>query len=300
MFWSGGGYGLTSMRIVKSIAEMRRLGLRWRRAGRRVGLVPTMGFLHRGHVSLMRRARRIVGKDGDLVVSVFVNPTQFAPHEDLASYPRDLARDKRLCRNEGVDVMFVPAAAAMYPRRGGDEFSTFVIEERLSAVMEGKTRPTHFRGVTTVVAKLFNIVLPEVAVFGAKDWQQAAIIRRMTRDLDFPTRIVVAPTVRESDGLAFSSRNQYLSADERRQATILWQAIGRARAAVRAAKRPLRPSALKKGIAELIGTRPAARLDYVEFFDGATLRPASSVRAGTHIALAVRVGRTRLIDNARL
>jgi len=279
---------------------MQQLALHWRREGRRVGFVPTMGYLHDGHLSLIRRARQLVGADGVLVVSVFVNPTQFAPHEDLAKYPRNLARDRALCRRAGVDYLFRPDVAGMYPRPPGRECSTYVVEASLSTGMEGASRPTHFRGVTTVVAKLFNLVLPDYAVFGAKDYQQAAVVQRMVRDLHFPVKIIVAPTVREADGLAMSSRNEYLPEDQRPQATILWEAIQRARRTVRASRLPLPAGVLKREVAALIATRPAARLDYVECFDAETLKPVSMVRRGTHLALAVFLGRTRLIDHARL
>lgn len=277
---------------------MQRAALAWRRAGRRIGFVPTMGYLHDGHMSLVREARRRVGKDGVVVVSIYVNPTQFAPTEDLAKYPRDLKRDYTLCRAEGVDAVFLPDDDAMYPGRAEERYSTYVVEERLTGGMEGASRPTHFRGVTTIVAKLFNCVLPDVVVFGAKDWQQAAILRRMTRDLNFPLKLVVAPTRRERDGLALSSRNAYLTAEERPQATVLSRALHAAKAAV--AKRPVNAADLRKAVARLVSTQPAARLDYVEFFDGETLEPAAAVRRGTHMALAVFLGKTRLIDNAQL
>lgn len=279
---------------------MQRLALRWRRDGLRVGFVPTMGYLHAGHISLVQRARRLVGPRGKLVVSIYVNPTQFGPQEDFSRYPRDLARDTRLCREAGVDVVFVPTNEDMYPRLEGAGFSTYVIEETLSRSMEGASRPTHFRGVTTVVAKLFNMVLPEVAVFGAKDYQQAAIIRRMVRDLNFPLKIVVAPTHREPDGLAMSSRNKYLEGDLRTQAIVLWRSIQKVQAAVRAASRPLPAARLKRELKQFIETQPAARLDYVEFFDPETLVPVVKVTGGAHLALAVFVGKTRLIDNACL
>jgi pantoate--beta-alanine ligase len=188
----------------------------------------------------------------------------------------------------------------MYLRNDPAPFSTFVVEETLSQSMEGASRPTHFRGVTTVVAKLFNLLLPDVAVFGAKDFQQAAIIKRMVRDLNFPVKIVVAPTVREADGLAMSSRNQYLDGNLRPQATALWQAIQQAREAVRAAARPLPAARLRDTLRRAIERQPDARVDYIEFFDAATLVPARRVARGTHMALAVRVGQTRLIDNAVL
>lgn len=291
---------------------MQQLARRWQRAGQRVGFVPTMGYLHAGHLSLVREARRRVGRAGRVVVSIYVNPTQFGPTEDLSRYPRDLQRDLRLCRGAAVDVVFAPADAEMYPDRAESRrsegaagprfdkrgYSTYVVEEQLSRVMEGAARPTHFRGVTTVVAKLFHLVLPDVAVFGAKDWQQAAIIQRMVADLNFPVKIIVAPTVREPDGLAMSSRNKYLDAEQRRQATILSRAIERARAKV--SQSPVAAARLRRELARLIATAPQARLDYVEFFDPETLAPVSQVSRGTHLALAVFIGQTRLIDNARL
>src|SRR5205823_3427180 len=288
------------MRTVTSVAAMQRLAAQWKRSGVPIGLVPTMGYLHQGHVSLVSKARQSVGKLGAIVLSIYVNPTQFAPTEDLAQYPRDLPRDKKLCRDAGVNVLFVPNDRQMYPAGKGADFSTFVVEEDLSRGMEGASRPTHFRGVTTVVAKLFNIVRPDVAVFGAKDFQQAAVVKRMVRDLNFGVRVLIAPTVREADGRALSSRNQYLTPGQREQAVALWQAIGQARAAVRATKAPIPASRLKSELKWLIETRPAARVDYIEFFDPATLQPLAGVTRGAHMALAVFVGKTRLIDNARL
>jgi pantoate--beta-alanine ligase len=288
------------MRIVKSIAAMQRRARKWKRQGTTVGLVPTMGYLHNGHLSLIRRARRRVGRRGVVVVSLYVNPTQFSPSEDLARYPRDVPRDQRLCRQAGVDVLFVPDDRQMYPSSRAARFSTYVVEEDMSRDLEGRSRPGHFRGVTTVVAKLFNLVRPDVAMFGAKDFQQAAIIRRMTQDLNFPVRIVVGPTVREADGLALSSRNQYLSADQRRQAAILWRAIREARRTVRAANGPVPAGRLKNTVKRLIETQPAARVDYVEFFHPGTLESVKEVGRGAQMALAVFVGRTRLIDNARI
>ncbi|NBV20901.1 MAG: pantoate--beta-alanine ligase [Proteobacteria bacterium] len=288
------------MRIITSAAAMQKLALRWRRAGTRVGFVPTMGYLHEGHLSLVQRARRLAGKKGVVVASIYVNPTQFAPTEDLSAYPRDLDRDKKLCAKAGVDVLFLPSDAEMYPGREAGGYSTYVVEERLSQGMEGGSRPTHFRGVTTIVAKLFNLVLPDVAVFGAKDWQQAAVLGRMTRDLNFPLKLVVAPTRREKDGLAMSSRNKYLSAEERPQATILYRALKLAKEVVLSSRSPNYADVLKKELAALIATQPAARLDYVEFFDSETLQPATAVTRGTHLALAVFIGKTRLIDNAEL
>src|SRR5271155_2459629 len=221
------------MQIVSSIAAMQRLAKKWQRGGTRIGFVPTMGYLHAGHLSLVKRARQAVGKNGKVVVSIYVNPTQFAPTEDLSKYPRDLKRDVKLLRELKVDVVFTPSDSEMYPNKSENKFSTYVVEEKLSRTMEGASRPAHFRGVTTIVAKLFNIVLPDVAVFGQKDFQQTAIIKRMVADLNFPMRIIVAPTLREKDGLAMSSRNKYLAGDLRRQATILWRAIQAAQVAVK-------------------------------------------------------------------
>jgi pantoate--beta-alanine ligase len=287
------------MRIIKSLATMQRLGQRWRRDGLRVGFVPTMGYLHAGHLSLVRRARRLVGRRGKVVVSIYVNPTQFGPAEDFSTYPRDLVRDAESCRTQGVDVVFAPADMAMYPKNESKGFSTYVAEESLSRGMEGAARPTHFRGVTTVLAKLFNVVQPQVAVFGAKDYQQAAVVGRMVRDLNFPLRIVVAPTFREPDGLAMSSRNKYLNSDERTQAVALWHAIEHARAAVKAAG-AISAARLKARLKRHIEQQSSARVDYIEFFLPETLRPVRTVTRGTHIALAVFLGRTRLIDNAGL
>lgn len=282
------------MRIVSSVEAMQRLAKNFKGRKIQVGFVPTMGYLHEGHLSLVKRARQLVGKAGQLVVSIYVNPTQFAPTEDLAKYPRDLARDKKLCRDAGVDVLFVPDDQEMYP----ESFSTFVVEEKLSRTMEGASRPTHFRGVTTIVAKLFNIVLPDVSVFGAKDFQQAAIIRRMVRDLNFPVKIVVAPIHREPDGLAMSSRNKYLSPAQREQATILWRAIQQAKKSV--ASESISAAKIKTAAAKLISTQPEARLDYVEIFDPDTLEPLQKAHRGSRIALAVFFGKTRLIDNAEI
>jgi len=295
------------MRIISTVAAMQALARRWQRAGVKIGFVPTMGYLHAGHLSLVRAARQRVGKNGVVVVSIYVNPTQFAPTEDLAKYPRDLKRDLKMCRAEGVDVVFTPSDGEMYPGRQNRQsaignrqsFSTYVVEENLGRVMEGMVRPTHFRGVTTVVAKLFNIVLPDISVFGQKDFQQAAIIQRMTRDLNFPIKIIVAPTLRERDGLAMSSRNKYLAGDLRRQASVLWCAIQVAKFAVQKSK-SVAAADLKADLKKLIEIEPDAKLDYVEFFNPETLSPVSKVTRGAQMALAVFVGKTRLIDNDRL
>ena len=279
---------------------MQRLARRWHSQNIRIGFVPTMGYLHEGHLSLVQRARRLVGPRGQVVVSIYVNPTQFGPTEDLSRYPRDFTRDAQLCREAGVDVILFPSDDQMYPGKAAGLYSTYVVEEVLSQSMEGASRPTHFRGVTTIVAKLFNIVLPDVAVFGAKDFQQAAIIQRMVRDLNFPLKVVVAPTMREPDGLAKSSRNKYLVGDLRAQAIALWQAIQTAQESVRAASAPVSAARLRKKLQQQIERHPDARVDYIEFFAPDTLQPAPQVQRGTHLALAVFIGKTRLIDNASL
>ncbi len=279
---------------------MQRLARRWRSQRTPVGFVPTMGSLHAGHLILVKRARRLVGKQGVVAVSIYVNPTQFGPTEDFARYPRDLGRDSQLCRDAGVDVLFHPTDEDMYPGKTAGLYSSYVVEESLSKTMEGAARPTHFRGVTTVVAKLFHILLPDVAVFGAKDFQQAAIIQRMVRDLNFPVRVAVAPTVREADGLAMSSRNQYLRGDLRGQAVVLWRAIQKAKSLVRSSPGPVNTANLTRMLKGLIEQQPAARIDYLEFFDPSTLKPVAKVKPGVHVALAVFIGGTRLIDNARL
>jgi pantoate--beta-alanine ligase len=286
------------MRIVKSAAVMQQLAQRWQSQKRRVGFVPTMGYLHEGHMSLVRRARQAVGARGIVVASIYVNPTQFGPKEDLSRYPRDFARDKKLCRGAGVDVIFAPDDAEMYPQNGAGAYSTVVAEESLSRVMEGAARPGHFCGVTTIVAKLFNLVLPAIAVFGAKDFQQAAIVQRMVRDLNFPVKIIVALTHREPDGLAMSSRNKYLTPEQRREATVLHEALQLAAKLVR--RKPVLAIGLKARLKQFITSHPQARLDYIELFDPHTFQSVRYAGRGTQMALAVFFGKTRLIDNARL
>jgi pantoate--beta-alanine ligase len=287
------------MQVIKSVVAMQRLSGRWRREGERIGFVPTMGYLHEGHLSLVRCARRVAGAGCKIVLSIYVNPIQFGPHEDFRRYPRDFRRDLILCRREGVDAVFAPTDAGMYPGGAKAPASTFVVEEQLSRGMEGASRPGHFRGVTTVVAKLLHMVQPHVAVFGAKDYQQASVIRRMIRDLNFPVRVVTSPTQREPDGLAMSSRNRNLEGDLRVQAVVLWRAMQRARSAVRASG-TVSAARLGARIKGWIEESPAARLDYVAFFDPRTLVPVARVTRGTHLALAAFIGRTRLIDNSLL
>jgi pantoate--beta-alanine ligase len=282
------------MRIVQTVSAMQRLTTSWQARQIPIAFVPTMGFLHDGHLSLVARARQAVGRKGKVALSIYVNPAQFAPEEDLAAYPRNFSRDKQLCAQAGVDVLFAPSDREMYP----DGFSTRVVEERLSQRMEGAARPAHFRGVTTVLAKLFHIVQPKVAVFGAKDFQQAAVVRKMAQDLNFPVKILVGPTVREPGGLALSSRNKYLTPTEHQQAAALWRALQRAREAVASSSMPA--GRLEKELRALIATQPRSRVDYIEFFDPQTLAPVQEVKPGTQMALAVFIGQTRLIDNATL
>jgi len=284
------------MRVIHSAKSMQETALGFKRQSKSIAFVPTMGFLHQGHISLVHHARQAVGKDGIVVLSIYVNPTQFGPNEDLSKYPRDFERDSSLCQEAGVDIIFAPDDAQMYGNR--DSFSTFVVEEKLSVGMEGSSRPTHFRGVTTVVAKLFNLVLPDLAIFGAKDYQQAAVVERMVHDLNFPVTISVAPTVREQDGLAMSSRNKYLSADERQQATILWKMLQHA--IVRVSAQAVRSAVLLNELEEKLASCPSAKLDYIEFFDPETFHPVSEVKKGMQMAVAVLMGKTRLIDNIRL
>jgi pantoate--beta-alanine ligase len=265
-----------------------------RRVPRPVVLVPTMGALHAGHAALIDRARKLAGARGTVVVSVFVNPTQFGPREDLARYPRPFAADRRLCAQHGADVIFHPAAEAMYP----EGYSTFVEETGVSAPLCGASRPGHFRGVATVVLKLLQIVAPQVAVFGLKDYQQCAVIRRMVRDLHLSVRIAAVETVREADGLALSSRNRYLTAAERAQAPVLRRALLAARTAFRSGERSA--ARLRQKIAATIATAPLARLDYAEVVDADSLRRIAKVERPAVMAGAVFFGQTRLIDNLRL
>jgi pantoate--beta-alanine ligase len=271
------------MKILATIAEAQS----YAKKGRRV-LVPTMGALHKAHGELIRVARDQAEKNGEVAVSIFVNPLQFEPGSDYERYPRPEKEDEEFCRKLGVDLLFRPSALEMYP----DNRSVFVGENSLSNVLEGKSRPGHFSGVCTVVAKLFNILQPDAAVFGEKDFQQLAIIRRMVRDLNYKIDIVAMPTVREEDGLACSSRNAYLKSEERTQAAVL-------RKALLAAKDSGKKSA--KEIVDLtrkiIGEAPLARIDYVDLVDADTLQPIELVKPNSLIALAVFFGKTRLIDN---
>lgn len=279
------------MKIVKTKAEMSALAESWHLDNLDIGLVPTMGFLHEGHLSLVRLAHKHADK---VVVSIFVNPTQFAPGEDFAAYPRDEAHDLAMCEAEGADAVFLPAPEDMYAA----DASVSLAETRLAKTMCGVTRPTHFQGVLTVVNKLFNIVRADVAVFGMKDAQQLAVIRRMVRDLDIPVAIVPGPIVREADGLAMSSRNTYLSADERRNALCLRRALDLAEAAWRRGDSATAP--VLDAMRELIAPTPGAAIDYIVAIDADTLEPVATLRPNTLVAMAVKIGRTRLIDNTVL
>jgi pantoate--beta-alanine ligase len=280
------------MLILDSIAAMKERSTRLRVEGNRLGFVPTMGSLHEGHLSLMRRAR---AQNHEVVASIFVNPAQFGPGEDFAAYPRDLVRDGELCRAVGVDVLFTPRADEMYP----PGFATTVKVRGLTEGLCGLSRPGHFDGVTTVVAKLFSIVRPHAAYFGLKDYQQFKVVERMASDLDLPVRVVGVPTVREADGLAMSSRNAYLAPAERLSALALSRAL---RAAEEAAGKGEKGAAALLDLARrVIGQAPGARIDYLELVDPDTLEKAAAVGPrGAVMAMAVFVGKTRLIDNALL
>lgn len=276
------------MQHIRSITQMIAVRNRARRRGRSIGFVPTMGALHEGHLSLIRRARR----ESDLVVvSIFVNPKQFGPREDYRRYPRKLKRDAALAREAGCDVLFVPSVAAMYPAG----FETVVEVPELSATMCGLSRPGHFRGVATVVTKLLHIVAPNVAYFGQKDAQQALIIKKLARDLNFDARIKVVPIVREPDGLAMSSRNQYLSPAQRREATAIFESLQTARRLMRRGER--RVGRVRGAVRRRLASAPRAQVEYVAVVEPETLRPLTRITGKALVALAVWIGHTRLIDN---
>jgi len=274
------------MLVTDSVAEVRQA--RWADPSRSWGLVPTMGYLHEGHLSLVRRAR---AEKDRVAVSIYVNPTQFAPTEDLATYPRDLQRDLSLLEAEGADLVFTPSDAQMYP----PGYQTYVTVEEVSRPLEGASRPTHFRGVTTIVAKLFNIFQPTRAYFGQKDAQQTVVIRRMVEDLNFNLDVVICPIVREADGLAMSSRNAYLSPAERKAATVLYRALSAAKAAFEGGERD--GDALRRLMKETVAAEPLARLDYASVADPRTLSELATVRDAALFSMAVFIGKTRLIDN---
>ena len=279
------------MQIITSVTEMQAISRAARNGGKAIALVPTMGFLHAGHASLMHVGR----KQADLlVVSIFVNPTQFGVGEDFNSYPRDLERDSQVARTAGVDIIFAPLASDMYP--GG--YQTYVSVEELTKPLCGASRPGHFRGVTTVVAKLFNIVMPNLAFFGRKDYQQLAVIRRMAADLNMDVKVVGMPLIREVDGLAMSSRNAYLNETQRESALCLNRALSAAREAYLGGERTV--AALRDDVLRIINAVPEAMIDYVEFLDGDSLAELKVVDDHTLLALAVKIGPVRLIDNCIL
>lgn len=276
------------MIIIKSVAEMRDFVRTAQRDEKTIGLVPTMGYLHDGHLSLIKIARQ----HSDIVVtSIYINPTQFGENEDIDNYPRDFERDEKLAADAGCDVIFLPTDQMMYP----ENYQTFVQVGELTKTLCGTSRPTHFRGVTTIVTKLFNCVRPTIAVFGQKDAQQAIVLQRMTKDLNFDIKIIVAPIVRHSDGLAMSSRNKYLSQKEREDATVLFQSLQLAQKMVKNGERDSHK--IKKAIKLLISKKQSVKIDYVEIVDRNTLQPVNELSGQILVALAAFVGSARLIDN---
>lgn len=276
------------MNIVKTISEVRNEVKNWRKQGLSVGLVPTMGYLHEGHKSLIERACK---ENDKVVVSVFVNPTQFGPGEDLATYPRDIQRDAALCEDAGAALIFNPEPEEMY----FDDFHTYVTMESLSDELCGKTRPIHFRGVCTVVSKLFHIVAPDRAYFGQKDAQQLAIIKRMVRDLNFDIEIVGCPIVRKADGLAKSSRNTYLNPEERKAALVLSRAVRLGQELIQKGER--KADVIVEKMKQLIEEEPLAKIDYVQAVDAISIQPVAEIKGTVLVAMAVYIGKTRLIDN---
>ena len=277
------------MKIATTVAEVREIVKGWRAAGETVGLVPTMGFLHAGHQSLIAAS---VKNNDRTVVSVFVNPTQFGPNEDLESYPRDLNRDAELCESTGADLIFHPEPSEMYP----DGFVSFVDMNGLTNHLCGLSRPVHFRGVCTVVSKLFNIVQPDHAYFGQKDAQQLAVVKRMVKDLNMPLEIVGCPIVREEDGLAMSSRNTYMNAEERQAALILSKSIRLGEQMVKDGERDA--EVIRKAMVELIESEPMAEIDYVELVDNLTMESLETLKGDILCAIAVKINnKVRLIDN---
>lgn len=276
------------MKIVNTIKEVREQVKAWKREGLTVGLVPTMGYLHEGHKSLIDCA---VKENDRVVVSVFVNPMQFGPNEDLESYPRDMDRDAALCEEAGADLIFHPEPSEMYH----EDFSSFVDMNTLTGGLCGKSRPVHFRGVCTVVSKLFHIVIPDKAYFGQKDAQQLAVIRHMVQDLNFDIEIVGCPIVREEDGLAKSSRNTYLNAEERKAALVLHRSLKEGKALIDQGEKDAKK--VQGTILEILQSEPLAKVDYVEVVDWSTLEPVETIDREVLVAIAVFIGKTRLIDN---
>jgi pantoate--beta-alanine ligase len=279
------------MQIVKSPKRMQKICGGLKREGKIIGLVPTMGYLHEGHLSLVRIAKR---KSDVLVVSVFVNPTQFGPKEDFGRYPRDYQKDRLLLEKEECDYIFVPRLKDIYP----ENYSTYVNVEDITRNLEGEKRPGHFRGVTTIVAKLFNIVQPDISVFGQKDAQQAVVLKKMTDDLNFGVRVIIGPTIREKDGLALSSRNNYLSEEERKQSPILFQSLQEAKGLINKGER--NPNKVMARMRNMISKQPLAKLEYIAVTDTKKLKPLRKIKGEILISLAARFGKARLIDNVKL
>ncbi|WP_075720775.1 pantoate--beta-alanine ligase [Roseburia sp. 499] len=279
------------MKIIKTIEELRPIIKGWKREGLTVGLVPTMGYLHDGHKSLIVKA---VSENDKVVVSDFVNPTQFGANEDLSSYPRDIERDAALCEAAGADIIFHPEPEEMY----FPDKCTFVDMDKLTKGLCGKTRPVHFSGVCTVVSKLFNIVTPDRAYFGQKDAQQLAVIKRMVRDLNFDITIVGCPIVREADGLALSSRNTYLNAEERKAALILNKSLTIGKEMIEAGEKDVEK--VREAITKSLQTEPLAKIDYVEIVNSENMEPMEQINSSVLVAIAVYIGKTRLIDNVML
>jgi pantoate--beta-alanine ligase len=278
----------------RTAEELRGVVNRWRQAGDRIGFVPTMGALHEGHLSLVKLARGSAGRADRVVASVFVNPAQFGPGEDFTRYPRQPEKDGAMLAEAGCDLLFLPEVDTMYP----PGHTLYVDLGAPSEGLEGHFRPGHFRGVATVVAVLFNLVQPDVAVFGEKDAQQLAVVRRLVRDLQFPIEIVPGPTIREADGLAMSSRNAYLSPEERQAAAVLHRALRAAEAAIVAGER--RGNEIRRILSEMLNSEPLARVEYAEVVDAESFQPLETLRGRLVLPLAVRVGGTRLIDNLQL
>ncbi|MGD9898278.1 MAG: pantoate--beta-alanine ligase, partial [Calditrichaceae bacterium] len=276
------------MKVIKNISDMRAWSESRRISGKRIGFVPTMGFLHEGHLSLIRTAKE---KCEFVVVSIFVNPAQFGPNEDFSRYPRDFDRDRQMCLEEGVDIIFYPAVEELYPTG----YKTYVITEDISKILCGVSRPDHFRGVTTIVAKLFNIVNPHVAVFGQKDAQQAIIIKRMISDLDFGIETIIAPIIREPDGLAMSSRNKYLSETDKKEAIALYRSLKLARLEMINKNNDV--ADIREKMTQLITSESSGRIDYIEFRDADSLVEEKIAEGSVLVAIAVYFGKTRLIDN---
>ena len=280
--------GVIGLVIVEKVKDMKELSEKYLKENKTIGFVPTMGFLHEGHLSLVRRARE---ENDIVVVSIFVNPTQFGPNEDYESYPRDFERDVKLLKELNVDVVFYPSVEEMYPK----DFSTYVEETKLSRYLCGKSRPGHFRGVCTIVTKLFNIVRPTRAYFGQKDAQQFRVIKRMVRDLNMDVELVECPIVREHDGLAMSSRNIYLSGDERAQALALYNSLKLAENLIKSGERDA--EVVKNAMKEFLSRYDKVKIDYVEIVDEETLEPVKHIEGKVIVAIACWVGKARLIDN---